>query len=75
MIMPAWGTPTPLVARLCRKSPGNKPADPNCYILVSQGVEQLGDRLEADAEAEWHTACPDEDDNEPPWAKWEGKEW
>ena len=78
MIMPAWGTKTPMAAKLCSRygrdfgeDMRGKLADPNCYILVSQGVEQLGERLDKEAEA----YLAEDDPDDPPWAKWEGKEW
>ena len=67
MISPTWGCAQPVTIKLCRAYPrdhelaGETP-DPNCFLLVSSGKEELGERL-----------VFEEDD--PPWVKDMMKDW
>jgi hypothetical protein len=68
MISPTWGCAKPVAIKLCRAYPkshekaGEDP-DPNCFLLVTSGKEELGDRLDFD------------DDDDPPWIKHMMEDW
>ena len=69
MILPSWGTKHSVSATLCHADPDGKRSDPDCFTLVSQGGEVLGDQMLQEIEAEG-------DLDVPPWMKHEkGKGW